>query len=169
MNSSISSFNALAISQSSSGTGINVSGGNSIITRAVGKPNRVGIRSFVDDSTDWAGDFNGNVNINGTLTSTVKDFKIDHPLDPANKYLSHSFVESPEMLNVYSGNVTTDGHGDAHVTLPEYFEALNEDFRYQLTVMGQFAQAIVGQEIKNNAFTIAISNITPKQTRHASR
>jgi len=43
------------------------------------------------------------------------------------------------MLNVYSGPVTTDGNGEAHVSLPSYFEALNEDFRYQLTVMGQFA------------------------------
>jgi hypothetical protein len=38
--------------------------------------------------------------------------------------------------------------------LPDYFEALNEDFRYQLTVMGQFAQAMVGQEIRSNQFTI---------------
>jgi hypothetical protein len=38
--------------------------------------------------------------------------------------------------------------------LPEYFEALNRDFRYQLTVIGQFAQAIVTREIKDNRFTI---------------
>ena len=29
------------------------------------------------------------------------------------------------------------------MTLPEYFSALNRDFRYQLTVIGQFAQAIM--------------------------
>jgi hypothetical protein len=57
------------------------------------------------------------------------------------------------MLNVYSGNVT-DGNGEANVTLPDYFEALNQDFRYQLTVIGQFAQAIVAQEVSNNQFTI---------------
>lgn len=34
------------------------------------------------------------------------------------------------------------------------FKSLNEDFRYQLTVIGRFAQAIVGQEIRNNQFTI---------------
>ncbi|HYQ87751.1 MAG TPA: hypothetical protein VES59_10960 [Bacteroidota bacterium] len=155
MNSSISSFNALAISQSSSGTGINVSGGNSIITRAVGKPNRVGIRSFVDDSTDWAGDFNGNVNINGTLTSTVKDFKIDHPLDPANKYLSHSVVESSEMINVYSGNATLDAQGGAIVHLAGWFEAANYDFRYQLTCVGGYAPVYIAQEISANQFRIA--------------
>ena len=79
---------------------------------------------------------------------------IDHPLDPKNKYLRHSFVESPEMMNVYNGNVTTDDNGDASIVLPEYFETLNADFRYQLTVIGQFAQAIVVQEIRHNHFTI---------------
>jgi hypothetical protein len=58
------------------------------------------------------------------------------------------------MLNVYSGNVTTDDKGEARVNLPKYFEALNQDFRYQLTVIGQFAQAIVAQEIRKNQFTI---------------
>ena len=61
-------------------------------------------------------------------------------LDPANKYLYHSFVESPDMMNVYNGNVVTDKRGMATVVLPEYFEALNSDFRYQLTVIGRFAR-----------------------------
>jgi hypothetical protein len=58
------------------------------------------------------------------------------------------------MLNVYSGNVTTNADGEAVVTLPAYFEALNHDFRYQLTVIGRFARAIVAQEIRDNRFTI---------------
>ena len=58
------------------------------------------------------------------------------------------------MLNVYSGNVTTDDNGEACVALPDYFEALNQDFRYQLTVIGQFAQAIVAQEVRDNQFTV---------------
>jgi hypothetical protein len=66
----------------------------------------------------------------------------------------HSFVESPDMMNVYNGNVTTDSSGEAVITLPDYFQALNRDFRYQLTVIGQFAQAIVASEIKDNRFTI---------------
>ncbi len=101
-----------------------------------------------------AGEFYGDVLITGSLTKAGGGFKIDHPRDPANKYLSHSFVESPDMLNVYNGNVTTDANGDAAVRLPDYFEALNQDFRYQLTVIGQFAQAIVAGEISNNQFTI---------------
>lgn len=94
------------------------------------------------------------VSIPGTLTKGAGSFKIDHPLDPANKTLSHSFVESPDMMNVYNGNITTDEHGDAVVPMPDWFEALNRDFRYQLTVIGQFAQAIVGSEMKNNRFSI---------------
>jgi hypothetical protein len=107
-----------------------------------------------------AGQFNGNVLVNGALqvTGTVSkgggSFKIDHPLDPANKYLSHSFVESPDMMNIYNGNVTTNERGLATIVLPDYFEALNGDFRYQLTVIGQFAQAMVAKEIRNGRFTI---------------
>lgn len=99
-------------------------------------------------------DGNGNVFIAGNLTKGSGSFKIDHPLDPANKYLSHSFVESPDMMNIYNGNIVTDSHGLATVVLPDYFSALNADFRYQLTVIGQFAQAIVAQEIDSDRFTI---------------
>ena len=58
------------------------------------------------------------------------------------------------MMNVYNENITTDAPGEATVMLPDYFEALNQDFRYQLTVIGQFAQAIVATEIQDNRFTI---------------
>jgi hypothetical protein len=94
------------------------------------------------------------VNVSGTLSKGAGAFRIDHPLDPENKYLLHSFVESPDMMNVYNGNITTDANGDAVVTLPDWFESLNKDFRYQLTVIGQFAQAIVAEEIKANQFRI---------------
>ena len=108
----------------------------------------------------FAGYFNGkvhvtgNLSVGGTLSKAAGSFKIDHPLDPAGKYLSHSFVESPDMMNIYNGNVTTDANGEATVTLPSYFEALNRDFRYQLTVIGQFAQAIVDREVADNSFVI---------------
>jgi len=63
-------------------------------------------------------------------------FKIDHPLDPANKYLHYSFVESPDMKNVYDGVVVLDNKGKAEIELPDWFGALNKDFRYQLTAIG---------------------------------
>jgi hypothetical protein len=95
--------------------------------------------------------------VTGTLTAGVKPFLIDDPLDPANKYLSHSVVESPDMMNVYNGTATTDKRGLATVTLPEYFEALNKDFRYQLTPIGSFAQATVSRKIEGNHFTVRTS------------
>lgn len=113
--------------------------------------------------TGNAADFTGNVTITGNLdiTGTISKgagtFKIDHPLDPENKYLVHSFVESPDMMNVYSGNITTDANGFATVNLPEYFEAANKDFRYQLTVVGTFEQAIIKEKISDNHFVIQTS------------
>jgi trimeric autotransporter adhesin len=101
-----------------------------------------------------AGEFFGNVQVNGTLSKSAGSFKIDDPIDPANKYLSHSFVESPDMKNIYDGTVVTNAKGYAVVTLPDWFEALNCDFRYQLTPIGQFSQAMVASKIKDRKFTI---------------
>jgi hypothetical protein len=105
-------------------------------------------------ATNYAGYFSGNVTVTGTLSKGGGSFKIDHPLDPTNKYLYHSFVESPDMMNIYNGNVITDGSGFARITLPDWFEALNKDFRYQLTVIGDFAQAIISEKVQNNQFAI---------------
>jgi len=105
-------------------------------------------------STGYAGYFFGKVAVTGPLTKLGGGFKIDHPLDPSGMYLYHSFVESPDMKNVYDGVVVTDEDGLAVVELPEWFEALNRDFRYQLTVIGRFAQAIVEEEVADNRFTI---------------
>jgi hypothetical protein len=102
----------------------------------------------------YAGNFAGDLNVSGTIFAGTKDFKIDHPLDPANKYLVHASVESSEMMNIYAGNITTDAQGEATVQLPDWFEVLNTDFRYQLTVIGQFAQAIVAREIQDHQFQI---------------
>jgi len=110
---------------------------------------------YVDASGN--GFFAGNLNVTGKVSKGSGSFKIDHPLDPANKYLSHSFVESPDMMDVYNGNITTNKHGVATVILPEYFEALNRDFRYQLTVIGEFAQAIVLKKVDENRFVIRTS------------
>lgn len=102
----------------------------------------------------YAGYFEGDVRVTGTLSGASGAFTIDHPLDPANKTLSHSFVESPDMMNIYNGNTVTDAYGEATVTLPAYFQALNHEFRYQLTVIEQFAQAMVSRKIRENQFTI---------------
>ncbi len=117
---------------------------------------------FTNFGTGPAGEFQGDVNVTGTLTKAAGSFRIDHPLDPANKYLSHSFVESPDMKNMYDGIVVTDDRGYATVTMPAWFEALNREFRYQLTVIDgsdsdDFVLAKVVREIAGGAFTIRTS------------
>ena len=97
----------------------------------------------------------GDLGVLGTISKSACNFKIDHPLDPENKYLYHSSVESPDMKNVYDGVATMDAKGEATVQLPSYFEALNRDFRYQLTCIGGFAPIYVAEEISTNVFKIA--------------
>lgn len=99
-------------------------------------------------------EINNNLQVNGNVSKFGGTFRIDHPLDPENKYLTHSFVESPDMMNIYNGNATTDKDGKVTITMPSYFQALNMEFRYQLTCIGQFAQAIVLKEIESNTFVI---------------
>jgi hypothetical protein len=100
--------------------------------------------------------FWGDVWVNGTLNKRAGSFRIDHPLDPEHKYLSHSFVESPDMMNVYNGNATLDENGRATVDLPDYFEALNRDFRYQLTAVGAPGPNLyIAEGVKQNRFKIA--------------
>ncbi|GEM_PF-915719 len=106
-------------------------------------------------TTNWAGYFSGNVRVTGTINPTKVDIKIDHPSDPENKILSHSSVNSSEMLNVYNGNVILDSEGKAFVSLPEWFEAFNTDFRYQLTPVGAYAQLYISEEISENKFEIS--------------
>jgi hypothetical protein len=105
-----------------------------------------------DGQAAW---FDGAVHVNGTLSKAAGTFMIDHPLDPENKVLRHSFVESPDMKNIYDGVATLDAEGEAWVTLPAYFEALNRDFRYQLTNIGGFAPTYVAAEVRENRFKIA--------------
>jgi hypothetical protein len=104
----------------------------------------------------YAGNFHGDVNVSGTLFASTKNFKIDHPLDPGNKYLVHASVESSEMMNIYSGNAILDRNGEAVVLLPAWLEALNRDFRYQLTAVGAPSPGLyIAQKISNRQFKIA--------------
>ncbi|TFH65585.1 MAG: hypothetical protein E4G91_01955 [Candidatus Zixiibacteriota bacterium] len=106
------------------------------------------------NGTNWAGYFSGDVNVTGTIYMAAKVTKMDHPLDPENQNLLLTGVDSPEMVVKTSGNIVTDAAGEATVVLPGYFTAIASNFRYQLTVVGQFAQAIIGEEISGNQFRI---------------
>jgi len=104
----------------------------------------------------YAGYLVGDVEVTGNLSKGGGSFKIDHPLDPANKYLYHSFVESPDMMNIYNGNAVLNAKGEAFVTLPDWFETLNRDFRYQLTAIGAPGPNLyIAEEISGNHFRIA--------------
>jgi hypothetical protein len=102
-----------------------------------------------------AGRFQGDVEVTGTLTKGKVAFKIDHPLDPAHKYLCHASVEAPAMKNLYDGTCQLDAQGEAVVELPAWFEALNTAFCYQLTCLGGYAPVYIAQEIQDRRFTIA--------------
>jgi len=104
-----------------------------------------------------AGLFNGDVQVNGTINATgTKNFMIDHPEDPKNKYLVHASIESSEMKNLYDGVVTLDAQGKGTVSVPHWFEALNKDFRYQLTAIGAPAPGLyVAEELGNHQFKVA--------------
>jgi hypothetical protein len=137
------------------GTGTTGVSGLSDSGYGVGGVSTSGRGVYGSSTTGYAGYFNGNVHITGTLTKGVDSFKIDHPQDPENRYLVHSVIESPDMKNVYDGTILLDGNGEALVELPAYFEALNRDFRYQLTCIGEPAVLYIAEEISGNHFRIA--------------
>jgi hypothetical protein len=111
-------------------------------------------------ATNSASDGYGVFSYGRFTASGTKAFQIDHPLYPETHFLNHFCTEAPEPLNAYSGNVTTDANGYATITLPPYFESINRDFRYQLTVIDNsddFVLAKVVREIQNNQFVIRTS------------
>jgi hypothetical protein len=142
----------------SGGTGAFIAGGTG---NGAGKQGGDGIFVFAGlgangATSGRAGIFQGNVEVTGTLSKGGGSFRIDHPLDPENKYLSHSFVESPDMKNIYDGVALLDSNGEAVVVLPEWFEALNRDFRYLLTSIGAPAPGLyIAEKINDNRFKIA--------------
>jgi hypothetical protein len=102
-------------------------------------------------SNGWGVYAEGNLGASG-----LKLFHIDHPLDPANRYLNHYCAEGPEPRLIYQGNATLNGAGEAWVDLPPYFEAINSDYHYHLTPIGAPAPLLhVATEIEGNRFRIA--------------
>lgn len=135
--------------------GIGVTGQSATGLGVFGASN-AGVGVLGQSSFGLAGNFQGDVSVSGNLSKASGSFKIDHPLDPANKYLSHSFVESPDMMNIYNGNIALDQNGEAVVKLPEWFQALNKDFRYSLTAIGAPAPNLyIAEEVADNSFKIA--------------
>jgi hypothetical protein len=158
---SATGYGVFGASAGNQGAGVRGEGGSGGTGVSAYVPSGIALFSYCGNG-GTAGQFNGDVHVYGNLTKSSGSFRIDHPLDPANKYLQHSFVESPDMMNIYNGNVTTDDQGYAQIDLPDWFQALNQDFRYQLTVLDDadsdtFVQAKVVRKIQDNCFTIRTS------------
>lgn len=112
---------------------------------------------FVLGQTTLTGNvlFQGNLAITGALSKGGGTFVIDHPLDPANKLLYHSFVESPDVKNIYDGIAAFNQNGEAVIVLPDYFMALNRDFRYLFFPLDEaMPDLYIKQEIRNSQFVI---------------
>ena len=97
----------------------------------------------------------GDAIISGDISNSASTSTMDHPMNPQNMTLSHAGVISSERMTVYSGNVVLGPQGEATIQLPEWFESLNTDFRYQLTPIGDWARLYIAEKIENNQFTIA--------------
>lgn len=88
--------------------------------------------------------------------SGTKSFRIDHPLDPENKYLNNYCTEAPEPLNAYSGTARLDGNGQVWVELPDYFTQINRNPRILLTAAGApMPNLHASDEIVGNLLKIA--------------
>lgn len=109
---------------------------------------------FHNSSPGYNVDITGNLNVSGTISKGGGSFQIDHPSDPYNKILRHSFLECPEQKNFYDGIAMVGSDGTVSVPLPSYFEDLNETFRYQLTPVGGWATVYVSTEITEGSFEI---------------
>lgn len=121
--------------------------GNSVGTYGIGY---VGVWGDQSDPNGFSIYANGDFGAAGT-----KAFAIDHPLDPEHKYLKHYSIESNEVLNMYRGTVAFDVNGEVEVTMPDYFDAVNANFSYQLTPIGGFAPLFIKEKLMNGKFVIA--------------
>ncbi len=121
--------------------------GNAVGTYGYGY---IGVWGDQTDPNGYSIYANGDFGAAGT-----KAFAIDHPLDPEQKYLKHYSIESNEVLNVYRGTIAFDANGEATVTLPDYFDAVNANFSYQLTPIGGYAPLFIKEKIENGQFVIA--------------
>ena len=133
-------------------------GGGGCASGGIGKRGMI-VLTYVSSATlTLSGNvkFAGNLTITSTLAKSSGTFVIDHPLTPRTHLLYHSFVESPEVKNLYDGIAKLDAQGEVAIELPDYFEALNKDFRYQFFPHFEAMPGLyVKQEVKDNSFIIA--------------
>jgi hypothetical protein len=153
-----SSQGVVAYAGGGSGQGIVGEGGTGVIGWALG--NGSGVRGNSATSSgygvycDGHARVTGDLRVSGSIIQPYGGFTIDDPADPAGHVLEHAHVGSSERLTVYSGNVRLGSRGEATVRLPDWFEALNEDVRYQLTTVGEHAPVYVKQPVRDGRFVV---------------
>jgi len=91
------------------------------------------------------------VNVNGSIKATTKSFKIDHPLDPKNKYLEHGSLEGPEH-GIYQRG-TASGYKEVEVLMPDYFVALCED-NYSIQITSRINAHLYVSKSNKNGFKV---------------
>ena len=110
------------------------------------------------------------VTVHGSLSKSSGSFKIDHPLKPETHDLVHSFVESPQADNIYSGEIELiDGRAeinlDAEFNMTEgTIVALNRGFRTFTTNETDWDN--VKGSVADNILTIVCQN--PESTAKVS-
>ena len=102
--------------------------------------------------SNWA---NIGLAVTAILMSVVKYFRIDHPLDPQNKNLTHGCLEGPEHGVYYRGNGTLV-NGTATITLPTYYNALtmNNTYTVMLTSKGNTTFDLSYDSFNETAFIV---------------
>lgn len=125
---SIRSFNSFVVGGTANGkmylyNTSNVQIGEIGVGTITGFGNSIGF--FNGQSGNW--NFNNNLIISGSISKGSGTFLIDHPLDPINKNLRHGFVEAPEYVNIYRGEVRLV-NGRAAVNIDEHFEMTTGTF-----------------------------------------
>lgn len=123
----------------------------------VGGVGYIGVLGQSNDIVNGAGlaSLDNAIILGDLVVSGTKNFRIDHPMDPANKYLNHFSIESNEVLNIYRGTVAFDSLGNASVQLPSWFDAVNKNASYQLTPIGGYAPIFIAEKIKDGRFVIS--------------
>lgn len=100
--------------------------------------------------------FESTIIVAGQIKAITKSFKIDHPIDPKNKYLEHGSLEGPEHGIYQRGKGS--GYGLVNINLPDYFTALSEDSYSIIVTPRNNTQLYV---IKSNSKSFTVSRIGP--------
>ena len=148
--------NVVSGSYGSVGSATNGVAGHSVIYAGIYGTSVSGMGVYGYSDNGWSGYFQGDVHVTGSLTEGGGGPLIDHPGDPENKVLRHSYVASPENLLIYRGKATLDGEGFATVPMPDYFTDLagEEEATVNLTPIGRPFLAGYEWGAEGRSFTI---------------